>query len=59
MNATLTDANVVLGYLNQTALVGGELPIDAERSYRAIQQQVATPLGVSPRAAARGAHLIH
>ncbi len=58
VNATLTDANVVLGYLNQTALVGGELPIDAERSYRAIQQQVATPLGVSPRAAARGAHLI-
>ncbi len=57
-NATLTDANVVLGYLNQDALVGGELAIDADKSHRAIERQVAAPLGVGPREAARGAHLV-
>jgi N-methylhydantoinase A len=56
--ATLTDANVVLGFLNQKALVGGELSIDAERSRKAIEQQVAVPLGVSASEAARGAHLV-
>ena len=29
---TVTDANVILGYLNQEYLVGGELKIDASRS---------------------------
>ena len=57
-DATLTDANVVLGYLNQNALVGGELPIDAAKSQRAIERQVARPLGIGSREAARGAHLV-
>lgn len=35
--ATVTDANVVLGRLNRTALVGGTFPIDAQRSYDAIR----------------------
>jgi N-methylhydantoinase A len=34
--ATVTDANVVLGRLNREALVGGTFPIDARRSYDAI-----------------------
>jgi N-methylhydantoinase A len=34
--ATVTDANVVLGRLNRTALVGGTFPIDAQRSREAI-----------------------
>ncbi len=33
---TVTDANIVLGRLNPVALLGGEMPIDAERSCRAI-----------------------
>ena len=57
-DATLTDANVVLGYLNQDALVGGELPIDAAKSRRAVERQVAGPLGIDRREAARGAHLV-
>ena len=36
--ATVTDANVVLGRLNQRALVGGTFPIDAQRSRDAIQK---------------------
>ena len=34
--ATVTDANVVLGRLNQRALVGGTFPVDAKRSRDAI-----------------------
>jgi N-methylhydantoinase A len=34
--ATVTDANVVLGRLNQHALAGGTFPIDAGRSHAAI-----------------------
>lgn len=33
---TVTDANVVLGRLNQTHLVGGSFPIDARRSREAV-----------------------
>ncbi len=39
--ATVTDANVVLGKLNQRALLGGAFPIDARRSRRAVQTRAA------------------
>jgi N-methylhydantoinase A len=55
---TVTDANVVLGYLNQTHLLGGEFPIDAERAYRAIADRVARPLGLSEIEAAQGVHVV-
>jgi N-methylhydantoinase A len=43
---TVTDANVVLGYLNPDALAGGSVPIESERS-RAALQSIATPLRMS------------
>ena len=55
---TITDANVVLGYLNPSHLIGGELSIDAEKSQCAMQEQVAVPLGIDLAHAAHGAHLI-
>ena len=55
---TITDANVVLGYLNPTHLVGGELVIDADLSRRAIGQRLAGPHGIDPVHAAHGAHQI-
>jgi len=36
--ATITDARVVLGHLNQENLLGGRLPIDAEKSRKAVQE---------------------
>lgn len=51
---TLTDANVVLGYLNPHALVGGRLGINSELAAQAIQQHVAEPLSLSLVAAAAG-----
>jgi N-methylhydantoinase A len=53
-DATVTDALVVLGYLNQTALLGGRMPIDSGLARAALQAKVADPLGLSPERAALG-----
>jgi N-methylhydantoinase A len=55
---TVTDANVVLGYINPHHLVGGALKIDAERARAALDTQIARPLGLSVEQAALGAHRI-
>ncbi len=55
---TVTDANVVLGYLNQEYLVGGELPIDAAASRTAFAERIAEPLALDLAHAAYGAHRI-
>src|SRR5215212_1803804 len=55
---TLTDANLVLGYLNQTHLLGGSLPIDGAAAHRVLRERVADPLGLDPLEAAYGAHQI-
>lgn len=44
--ATVTDANVVLGYLNPDNFLGGRMRLDAERARRAIAQHVMEPLGL-------------
>ncbi len=49
---TVTDADLVLGYLNPEHLLGGRLRVHADRAREAIQQQVARPLGVDATAAA-------
>jgi len=53
---TVTDANVVLGYLNPVALAGGGVAVDAAAARAAIADQVARPLGLDPVAAAFGIH---
>ena len=55
---TLTDANLVLGYLNQTHLLGGALPIDGAAAHRALRERVAEPLGLDLLEAAYGVHRI-
>lgn len=51
---TVTDADVVLGYLDGEALLGGDLRIDRAAAERAIDTAIAGPLGLSvPEAAAR------
>ena len=53
---TVTDANVVLGYLNQTALAGGAIRLNADRARAGLQQKIARPLGLSVLDAAYGVH---
>ena len=55
---TVTDANLVLGYLNPGHLVGGALKLNAAKAGAAIAEKIAAPLGMSVEAAAYGAHLI-
>ncbi len=52
--ATLTDALVVLGYVNPTRLLGGEVVLDADAAHCAIAEQVAAPLGTPTVEAAHG-----
>jgi N-methylhydantoinase A len=51
---TLTDALVILGYLNPEYLVGGEMLLNLEKASQALKQQVAEPLGKSLEDAAHG-----
>jgi N-methylhydantoinase A len=51
---TLTDALVVLGHLNPTALLEGAMPIAQAKAHEAVSTRVAQPLGLSPIEAAWG-----
>jgi len=55
---TLTDANVVLGYIHPLHLVGGAVKLNAAKSQSVLDQRIARPLGMSLEAAAWGAYLI-
>ena len=55
---TITDANVILGYINPAHLVGGALKLNADKARRVFEDTVATPLGLSLAHAAYGAHQI-
>ena len=55
---TITDANVILGYINPSHLVGGELKLNAERGRAVFEERVARPLGLELAHAAYGAHQI-
>ncbi len=51
---TVTDANMVLGYLNPHALAGGSLGVDPQLARKAVADLVGTPLGLSLLDAAHG-----
>jgi N-methylhydantoinase A len=51
---TVTDANVVLGYLNPDRFCGGTMRLDPEGAQAAIRERVARPLGLSVVEAADG-----
>ena len=57
-DATVTDADVLLGYLNPEYLLGGDFPIDRDLAEEAITRNVAMPLGISAVEAAQGIHLL-
>ena len=44
---TVTDADVVLGYINPDTYYGGRMPLNRAKSERAIRERIADPLGVS------------
>jgi N-methylhydantoinase A len=54
--ATVTDANVVLGYINPDYFNGGAMRLDAEAAADAVARQIGDPLDLSPGEAAWGVH---
>jgi N-methylhydantoinase A len=52
--ATVTDANLVLGRLNPESSLGGEIRLDPDQARIAISKSIAMPLGMSVEQAAEG-----
>jgi N-methylhydantoinase A len=55
---TVTDANLVLGYLNPEYFLGGRMRLDVEGARQGIEARVARPLGLAVPEAAWGIHQI-
>ena len=53
---TLTDANLVLGYLDAGFFLGGEMALDRAAAESAVRDGVGTPLGLETLRAAWGVH---
>ncbi|MGW7691327.1 hydantoinase/oxoprolinase family protein [Streptomyces asiaticus] len=53
---TVTDANLVLGYLDPSSFAGGTMALAPELSEKAIDQRLAGPLGVDRAVAAHAVH---
>jgi N-methylhydantoinase A len=53
---TVTDADLVLGFLDPGYFLGGRMALDLEGARRAIADRVAAPLGLSVEEAAWGIH---
>jgi len=49
---TVTDADVVLGYINPDTYYGGRMPLNRSLAAKAIDEKVARPLGISTEEAA-------
>ena len=56
LDATVTDADLVLGYLGADSFLGGDMRLDVEAARTAIASCIGTPLGLSVEEAAWGIH---
>lgn len=56
--ATVTDASIVLGYLNPDYFAGGRLKLDKSLSWQVIENTIARPLNISVQEAAAGIHKV-
>lgn len=55
---TVTDANLVLGYLDPENFLGGKAKLDKALAEKAIEEHLAKPLGLSVVEAAHGIHRV-
>ena len=56
--ATLTDVNVVLGYLNPSTFANGEVPLIPTLAEKAITDHIGAPLGLTAVQAAKGVYQV-
>lgn len=52
----VTDADLLLGYLDENYFLGGEMKLNREAAWRGVEEKVAKPLGVSMVQAIWGIH---
>jgi len=55
---TVTDANLILGYLDPTYFLGGRMSLDVEAARRIVKEKIADKLGISVEEAAWGIYQI-
>jgi N-methylhydantoinase A/oxoprolinase/acetone carboxylase beta subunit len=55
---TVTDANVILGYMSPDALAGGNVSIDRAAAVNAFEMEIAPALGTTAAEAAYGVHRV-
>jgi N-methylhydantoinase A/oxoprolinase/acetone carboxylase beta subunit len=55
---TVTDASLVLGFLNPEYFAGGSVPLHPHLAERSIRAQIAEPMGLSVMQAAHGIHRV-
>jgi len=53
---TVTDADLVLGFLDPAHFLGGDMPLDRDSAYKAIHDRIAKPLNMEVLDAAWGIH---
>lgn len=54
LEPTITDCNLVLGYLDPDGLAGGEIKVDRDAAAEAVARKLAAPLGLGVEEAAHG-----
>jgi N-methylhydantoinase A len=57
-NPTVTDADLILGFLNPDYFLGGTMQLNKDKAMEAMHKKIAAPLGISVEAAAWGIHRI-
>ena len=55
---TVTDADLILGYLNEDYFLGGNMVLRRDLAEKAMEEHIARPLGISVEEAAMGIHRI-
>lgn len=55
---TVTDADLMLGYLDPNFFLGGKMKLDKDAAYKAMKEKIADPLGIDPIEAAWGIHKV-
>ena len=55
---TVTDADLLLGYLDPGFFLGGRMRLDVEAARRAVEENVARPMGLTTTEAAWGIHRV-
>jgi N-methylhydantoinase A len=55
---TVTDADLLLGYLDPTFFLGGRMRLDVDAARRAVEEKIATPMALGLTDAAWGIHRV-